>query len=83
MAAFDIFYIIKGSVYYHVVVEVGRQDEDCLADRALDWRVFADCGLADVAGVVGPTSLEVAEAQALALQVFLAAESHLELAEFD
>lgn len=78
MAAFDIFYIKwKGSVYYHVVVEIGREDEDCLADWAFDWRVFAYCSLADVAGVVGSASLEVAQAKALTLEVLLTAEAHL------
>lgn len=66
-----------------MVVEIGRKDKDCFADWAFDWGVFADCGLADVAGVVGSASLEMAETKALALQVFLAAKTHLKLAEFD
>lgn len=66
-----------------MVVEIGRKDQDCLADWALDWRVFADCSLADVAGVVGTASLEMAETEALTLQVFLAAKTHLELADLD
>lgn len=54
-----------------MIVEISRKDEDCLAERALDWWRSAYRCLTDITSVVCSAFLKMAHAQSFTLKVLL------------